>query len=323
MEKPLISVVVPVYNVEKYLLKCVKSLLRQKYENYEILLVDDGSPDRCPEMIDALAKKYARIRAFHKTNGGLGDARNYGIQRATGEWIVVVDSDDFVKSTYLSDLWELKEKLNTEMVISPCLQTDEHGFPLEKKRHFQSFKVSGEAALWEVYAHIHVDWCAYNKLYPKWVLLKYPFTSGYYEDMACMYRIITAVRSIAIGNFCENYKYVQRSGSILNSQLSPKHWRVFDICKEFEHFVDENYPQSEVLKHLVYVRCTIQMLHKQQMNDCDYKKVFQRNRSKFRRNLRMILAEQRIPRKTKLFAVLLCTEPAIYKAAYTLKKKIG
>ena len=98
---PLVSVVVPVYNVEKYLDRCVQSLLTQTYPNYEIVLVDDGSPDNCPAMCDAYAKKYENVAVLHKKNGGISDARNYGVQRAKGDWIVFVDSDDYVAENYI------------------------------------------------------------------------------------------------------------------------------------------------------------------------------------------------------------------------------
>lgn len=85
-EGPLISIIVPVYNVEKYLNRCIKSILRQTYRNYELLLIDDGSPDNCPVLCDEWAKKDSRSRVFHKQNGGLSDARNYGIQRANARF---------------------------------------------------------------------------------------------------------------------------------------------------------------------------------------------------------------------------------------------
>lgn len=97
-EGPLISIIVPVYNVEKYLDRCIKSILRQTYRNFELLLIDDGSPDRCPALCDEWAKKDSRIRVFHKVNGGLSDARNYGVAMADSEFITFVDSDDGVSA---------------------------------------------------------------------------------------------------------------------------------------------------------------------------------------------------------------------------------
>ena len=97
MELEKISVIVPVYKVEKYLKRCVESIVQQTYQNIEIILVDDGSPDRCPEMCDEYARRDARIKVIHKSNGGLSDARNVGLRIATGEFILYVDSDDYIE----------------------------------------------------------------------------------------------------------------------------------------------------------------------------------------------------------------------------------
>ena len=97
----LISVVVPVYKVEKQLCRCVDSLIRQTYGNIEIILVDDGSPDGCPALCDGYAKKDSRIKVIHRQNGGLSAARNSGIDVARGEYIAFVDSDDYVADDYI------------------------------------------------------------------------------------------------------------------------------------------------------------------------------------------------------------------------------
>lgn len=106
MNKPLISVVVPVYKVEEYLDECVQSLISQTYTNLEIILVDDGSPDNCPQMCDEWAKKDLRIKVIHKTNGGLSSARNAGLDATKGDYISFVDSDDFFDSMMYEKLYE-------------------------------------------------------------------------------------------------------------------------------------------------------------------------------------------------------------------------
>lgn len=98
----LVSVIVPVYKVEEYLEKCVESILNQTYSNLEIILVDDGSPDRCPRMCDGLAQKDSRIRVIHKANGGLSDARNEGVRHASGKYLLFVDSDDYISRELVS-----------------------------------------------------------------------------------------------------------------------------------------------------------------------------------------------------------------------------
>src|SRR5574344_1424030 len=96
MENPKVSIIVPIYNVEKYLDRCMESLLNQTLKDIEIIMVDDGSPDNCPKMCDEYAKRDKRVKVIHKKNGGLGYARNSGLDIATGEYVAFVDSDDYV-----------------------------------------------------------------------------------------------------------------------------------------------------------------------------------------------------------------------------------
>ena len=115
---PKISVIVPVYKVEKYLDRCVESIVNQTYKNLEIILVDDGSPDNCPVMCDEWAEKDERIRVIHKENGGLADARNAGMNIATGDYIGFVDSDDWIEPNMYEVL--LKNALKYDADISRC-----------------------------------------------------------------------------------------------------------------------------------------------------------------------------------------------------------
>lgn len=117
MEKELISVVIPVYNVEKYLKRCVESVVNQTYKNLEIILVDDGSPDECPQICDKLSKEDERIKVIHKSNQGLGMARNTGIENATGKYICFFDSDDYVELTTIEKSYDSIKKNKADIVI--------------------------------------------------------------------------------------------------------------------------------------------------------------------------------------------------------------
>lgn len=117
MEKEKISIIVPIYNVEKFLPRCVESLVNQTYGNIEILLIDDGTKDNSAIMCDEYAKKYNNVKAFHKKNGGLSDARNYGIEKATGKYIAFVDSDDFVNKDYCKILYNNLIKNDADISI--------------------------------------------------------------------------------------------------------------------------------------------------------------------------------------------------------------
>lgn len=137
MNSPKISVIVPVYKAEKYLHRCVDSLLAQTFQDYEILLIDDGSPDRSGEICDEYAKRDARIRVFHKENGGVSSARNTGLDNANGEWIAFVDSDDWVESDYLQIMIEPTANKSVEYVVSGIRY-----FFLHTKRYQTMFEYS-------------------------------------------------------------------------------------------------------------------------------------------------------------------------------------
>lgn len=126
-EKALVTVVTPVYNVEKYLDRCINSVVNQTYTNLEIILVDDGSPDRCPEMCDAWAKRDARIEVVHKKNEGLGYARNTGIDHASGEYICFVDSDDYIALDLVEKTYAAAKEKNVDIVLYGFFKVDQAG----------------------------------------------------------------------------------------------------------------------------------------------------------------------------------------------------
>lgn len=115
---PKISIIVPVYKVEKYLHRCIDSILSQSFTDFELILVDDGSPDNCGKICDEYAQKDSRVRVFHKSNGGVSSARNLGLDNATGEWIAFIDSDDYVDVDYLAELISYTQKYETDYVVT-------------------------------------------------------------------------------------------------------------------------------------------------------------------------------------------------------------
>ena len=121
LDKPLISVIIPIYNVENYLAKCVNSVIDQNYKNLEIILVNDGSPDNCGSICDEYAQKDNRIVVIHKKNGGLSDARNAGLKISTGDFITFVDSDDYVNKDFISTLVSLIQDFEADIAISPFI----------------------------------------------------------------------------------------------------------------------------------------------------------------------------------------------------------
>ena len=132
-EKPLLSIIVPVYDVERYLPKCIDSILAQTFTDFELILVEDGSPDNCPALCDAAAARDARIRVIHQKNGGLSAARNAGLDTARGEWVAFVDSDDTITPDFCEKLYAAVQDTGAQMVVCNYRQVDEALQPIEEQ----------------------------------------------------------------------------------------------------------------------------------------------------------------------------------------------
>lgn len=210
-----ISVIVPVYKVEKYLDRCVESIVNQTYKNLEIILVDDGSPDNCPAMCDAWAKKDERIRVIHKENGGLSSARNAGIDESTGDCIFFLDSDDYIRNDCLDVMLSRLEKDESEMCISNVQMVDEEysfiGTPEPKKDEIIS-KEKAFSRLGTSEGEYYVISCA--KLYKKFIFEEVRFPeSKLHEDEFVYYKIIDKCNIISIVSD-SLYFYLKHKGSI-------------------------------------------------------------------------------------------------------------
>lgn len=216
----LVSIIIPVYNVELYLERCVRSVMMQTYHNLEIILVDDGSPDQCGKICDNLAKEDYRIRVFHKTNGGLSDARNYGVAQSQGSYIAFVDSDDYIAPNYIEYLLELLIKHNTDISCCCMIHTSENSVEYEKNKMLPQEQVlNGKETCRELLGTLyHVLVTACGKLYKSEIVRKYPFPVGRkYEDEATTCKFYYEANKVVIGN-CILYAYFQNPNSIMHSK---------------------------------------------------------------------------------------------------------
>lgn len=201
----LISVIVPVYQVEDYLKRCVDSITKQTYENLEIILVDDGSPDRCGEMCEAYAKQDSRIRVLHQKNGGLSAARNAGIEAANGSFLAFVDSDDFIAGDFIEALY--KALISTNSDISQCKYEYVTGDLITKAKEPGKIRIlSGKQMLVEMYDYEGAyNVVAWNKLYKRSLFQKIRYPNGkIHEDEATSYRLFYEAEKVA---FLDRYLY--------------------------------------------------------------------------------------------------------------------
>lgn len=209
----LITIVVPIYKVQDYLEKCIHSILKQTYKNLEIILVDDGSPDNCGNICDEYAKKDNRIKVIHKENGGLSDARNVGIEIATGKYITFVDSDDYITDDYIAYLYDLIKKYNVKLSICEVKTVWKNADSI-KNRELQSKVLDAKTTFEYLLFHKGIEIAAYGKLYLTELWQEYRFPKGQaYEDTATIYKLIEKAEKVAYGNK-QCYYYVARVGSI-------------------------------------------------------------------------------------------------------------
>ena len=210
-----ISIIVPVYKVEKYLDTCVNSLVNQTQENIEIILVDDGSPDNCPKICDDWAKKDSRIKVIHKENGGLSDARNKALEIATGDYIGFVDSDDYVSLDMYKTLVELLEKNDADISICQYVRFTENDTPqFTNDNEIYTFDNNIEV-LKCMFSDKLVANAVWDKLYKKEIFDGIRFPVGMnYEDSYTTYKLILKANKFAITT-SKFYGYMQRSNSIM------------------------------------------------------------------------------------------------------------
>jgi glycosyltransferase involved in cell wall biosynthesis len=234
---PTISVIVPVYDVEKYINFCVDSILTQTFEDFECILVDDGSPDNCGAICDAYAKNDSRITVIHRQNGGLSAARNSGIEIARGEFIAFIDSDDVVEPDYLKVLYELCQKNDAKLsacvfyefednlvITREMLSTQYKN--LEKDNCFSKDEFLIKMFEWEV------PICAHCKLYHKSLFdsIRFP-ENKVYEDLATTYLLVNETSRCAFANF-ELYGYRCRPNSIMTSMKAEQAICGIEIAKK-------------------------------------------------------------------------------------------
>lgn len=242
MQEELISIIVPIYNVEKYLKKCIDSILNQTYSNIEVILVDDGSPDNSGLICDNYAKKDKRIRVIHKKNGGLSDARNEGIKIAKGKYIGFVDSDDYIKKDMYEYLYNLISTLHCDISICNFIKVYEEE-NLENNIAFSNKKkeLNSSEAIQYLLDDREIKSFAWNKLYKKDLFydIKYPKNMNM-EDVATTYKLFSKAKKIVVGNE-EKYFYIQREGSILRSKNSKYYIDYFEIFYERYNYIKKKY----------------------------------------------------------------------------------
>ena len=318
----LISIIVPVYNVERYLEKCVNSIINQTYKNLEIILVDDGATDSSGNMCDELAKSDNRIKVYHKENGGLSDARNYGVERATGDYIGFVDSDDYIDSEMYEKLYEAIKRENAD--VAECSLKVIYPGKIELFTDEKYYKVLGKTEYLEEYLTIKkVFGSVWTKLIKSDVAKKLVFPKGkLYEDTYYAYDLIKIANSFVLID-SPSYNYLMRENSITNSKFNPRIFDLIKIVEKFHKMTYENYPSlkeaADCRKMYAYFSVLNSILLEENYRNNEY---YSEILSYFKRNYISLLKNKYITRNRKLCIILIKISIYLYRGVLERYKNI-
>lgn len=271
---PKISVIVPIYNVEKYIKRCVDSVLNQTYKNLEVILVDDGSPDQCGKIADNYQSNDNRIKSVHKSNGGLSDARNYGMKYATGEYVLFVDSDDWLKEEMIETLIKLLLEHKADIVQSGFYYAYDNYLLYDDRCYAEDMKpveLSKEELMKELVINEKVKNFAWGKLYKIDLIKDIPFEKGVlFEDVFWAHKVMDRVNKYVICHKPMCY-YLQRNDSIV-STYTVRNLDIIKGLRKRHEFIEDNYPCLKGESYKILTRTTLMhyyLLNKNRDKDRD------------------------------------------------------
>ena len=317
MKNSLISVIVPVYKVEKYINRCVESIINQTYENLEIILVDDGSPDNCPIICDKYQKKDTRIKVIHKANGGLSDARNVGIKESTGNYLLFVDSDDWLPTDAISFLYEVLIKSNSD-ISTGILKEVESDTDIGDNKASDVRTFNREKALEELMYLHNLSNSASGKIYKRDLFLHVNYPIGkHYEDLGTTYKLFDQAERVTVTNKVVYY-YFKNTESIRHMKYSSKRLEGLEFSLKELNFIEDNHPKLlDAAIYRVFYEC---MLILNEMP------LFHRDRSSIYKVLRKyignVLFNEKLLKKQKLLCYMSIFGQIGIKISFNIKKYI-
>ena len=319
MSKIMITVVVPVYNMEAYIDRCMATLLNQTYSMYEILLVDDGSTDNSMQLCEEYAQKYSdKVRCIHKKNGGLSSARNYGIDHARGQYIIFPDPDDWVELDYLERLAELRTTYPNALVCTGYIVEYENEESIHtQKNSLKEF--SQQNGLLRLIQTPSIGGFAWNKLYDIRIIqdnqLRFLDNVGTKEDLDFAARYIKCIDQVVYAPNYATYHYFQRAGSATWSGYSQKR---FDGLRVYEKIIADNLDHSELIRAAKSSVCSaslnlIAMYLKDEVEQPYQWEILVHN---IRNNWKAVFFDSSCSLKRKLAVLAACINPHLVRLFY-------
>ena len=318
MKNDMISIIIPIYNVEKYLEKCLDSILNQTYKNLEIILIDDGSTDNSPNICNSYCEKDKRIKIIHKNNEGVSSARNKGIELSKGKYIVFIDSDDYVSNEHIEVLYDCIISNNVDLVISNLIDISEDGIILNNEEK-ESFLMNKDQCLKELLSEDNFYHLCCGNIYRKDLLEKIRFNCKYRiaEDLDFLYRYIKQISS-AYFLSKNTYYYLKREGSATNSIYSEKWNDELKIC----NFIISEMVELENNFHKYakrkYIRLNINQAYRFELNK-NQTKILKNNIKIYKNEM---FNSKLFDNKEKLKIFLLLKSYYLFKIVSNIKDKI-
>ena len=316
----IISIIVPIYNVEKYLTRCIKKLVDQTYPNIEIILVDDGSTDKSGIICDEWKEKDKRIKVVHKINGGLSDARNVGIQCSSGEYILLVDSDDYIAESTCEELLNIAIETSADIVSFREQKIDDLSGKFLESKNEDTKKIvvmSGHDAGKNYLYGKYVQHSAWSKLYKRKLFDKLLFPKGMLaEDYATTYLFLSYANIVTYYDR-KLYFYFIRRNSIMTKNCMKLTIDVFKTaCKSYQ-FELEHFPEEKKIIETSYVNCLLKTIARI-YNECDYE--YEEIKKDIEQRLKKIKFDYLPLRSKIIYTIYVINKRVFSKVMYVMKK---
>lgn len=309
----LISVIIPVYNVENYLEKCIDSVLKQTYKEMEIILVDDGSTDTSGKLCDKYRNLDHRIKVYHKKNGGLSDARNYGIHYATGKYITFIDSDDIVYKDLISELYFLIKEYKADISIcDPIHIFNNREYYFLPRTRIEVF--NKQQSIKELLYQRSFLVSAWGKLYSKEIFDNIKFPKGMlFEDVAIMYKLFYSSKKIIYSD-AKYYGYMHRENSITTKNFSKSDLDILKICDDLTFFAKKN-PEYDAAVRAYTVNANLRVFLNAPQDNF-YKPYITNCKKYIAKNKQKVLKDKKIRKKLKCALVLFSINKRLLRYIY-------
>lgn len=318
----LVSIIIPIYNVESYLKRCIESVINQTYKNLEIILVNDGSTDNCGTICDKYKNKDNRIKVIHKKNGGLSDARNAGIEIATGKYLTFIDSDDYVSIDYIEYMINMLEEKKAQLAICKVKEVWPNS-KLKDEAYTKIQVLNSKQTFENLLLDKGIEVSSYAKLYSIDLFKKLRFPKGkVYEDTAIIYKIIANANRIVYGDkYC--YYYISREGSISkHKEFNSSEIDYIEHTEQMLNFIRKRYKNLKIPVYRYYVYYKFRILKMLVFTKPRNKKMEKQIIEDIKKYQKIVFKYKETPKKDKIAIILLNLGLPIFKFSWILYRKV-